>query len=457
MAIAKYTPTYEPSVKANMPKIEPSTYMGIVVDDKITPIKSLVAYVEGAPWSVVYYGQVVAEHNDLREIDTIEPNIYQQYTKTNNLEIRVTSALSDSYDTQTGISTVVGSGHMYGSILPNVNDYFSSDTGDNKTGLFRITNVERKSFNRDSVFYIDYSMVGYTDSNAVSAMLEALETKSTREYFFHKDRLMDGLQPLLRAEETQAIINIKEAYSTIVKDYFHQFFSIKHGTLVLPGQPISIYDTFIVSYLLQIVDSHDAVQIREIKQLANEREYYMSQNQFWKAMLERDYDMISYGNKKMGLIRKGLFNRNSYLYGFAFTTINQLVYPVAPDTTSFGNYDTLPFTADPTLQITETKNIQGSIASLITDTYITQSGTIPIIHTVLTDDYYVLSNNFYNNTAQKSVLEILVKDYMQGKTINMSMLQACLNKYRSWSRLEQFYYGPILLTLFKTASNQTYS
>jgi hypothetical protein len=457
MAIAKYAPTHEPTIKANMPKIEPSTYRGIVVDDKTTPIKSLVAYTEGAPWSVTYYSQVVAEHNDLREIDVMEPNIYQQYTKTNDLEIRVTSPLSDSYDTQTGISTVIGSGHMYGSILPNVNDYFSSSSGDNKVGLFRITNVERKSFNRDSVFYIDYNMEGYTDSSTVSTMLASLETKSTREFFFHKDRLMDGLQPLLRAEETQAIINMKEAYSTIVKDYFHQFFSIKHGTLVLPGQHVSIYDTFIVNYLLQIVDSQDAPQIREIRQLANEREYYMSQNQFWKAMIARDYDMISYGNKKMGLVSKGLFSRNSYLYGFAFTTINQLVYPKTPDVTSFGDYDTLPLTADLTLTIAETKNIQGSIASLITDTYVTPFGTTPIIHTVLTDDYYVLSGNFYNNTALKSVLEILVKDYMQGNTISMPMLQACLNRYRSWSRLEQFYYGPILLTLFKSASTQTYS
>jgi hypothetical protein len=167
MGIAKHNPISAPSVKINIPKIEPKTYQGIVVDDKATAVKSLIAYVEGAPWTVNYYSQVVAEHNDLREIDAAEPDIYQQYTKINDLEIRVTTSLSESNDTQTGLMTVTGSGNMYGSVLPNVNDYFTTDSGDTKKGLFRVSNVERKSFNRDSIFYIDYTLVGYTDSTNI--------------------------------------------------------------------------------------------------------------------------------------------------------------------------------------------------------------------------------------------------------------------------------------------------
>lgn len=457
MGIAKHNPISAPSVKINIPKIEPKTYQGIVVDDKATAVKSLIAYVEGAPWTVNYYSQVVAEHNDLREIDAAEPDIYQQYTKINDLEIRVTTPLSESNDTQTGLMTVTGSGNMYGSVLPNVNDYFTTDSGDAKKGLFRVSNVERKSFNRDSIFYIDYTLVGYTDSTNISDLVTSLSNKVTRDFYFRKDRLVDGLQPLLKSEENQALLNVADAYVTIVKDYYRQFFSLKHGTLVLPGQEVPIYDTFIVGYLSQIVDSQDAVEIREMRELPNEREYYMSQNQFWKAMVERDYDLLSYGNAKMGLIGKKNFSRNSFLYGFALSTIQNIVYPITPDQTTYGSYDTLPKEADPTLVIKETKNKQGSLASLITDTYVTTNATIPIIHPVLIDDYYVLSAAFYNNTAQKSVLEILTKDYLQGNVLDMKMLQKLIDKYRTWSRLEQFYYGPILLTLLKEASISLYS
>lgn len=457
MGIAKHTPVSAPSVKVNIPRIEPKTYQGIVVDDKVTAVKSLIAYVEGAPWTVDYYSQVVAEHNDLREIDAAEPDIYQQYTKINNLEIRVTTPLSESNDTQTGLMTVTGSANMYGSVLPNVNDYFTSDAGDKKIGLFRITNVERKSFNKDSAFYVDYSLIGYTDSSNIGDLVTSLGNKVTRDFFFRKDRLVDGLQPLLKSEENQALLNVAEAYITIVKDYFQQFFSIKHGTLVLPGQEVPIYDTFIVGYLTQIVDSQDAPELKDLRELPNEREYYMSQNQFWKAMVQRDYDLLDYGNKKMGLVSKKNFTRNSYLYGFAMTTIQNIVYPIEPDLTTYGSYDTLPKQADLTLSIRETKNRQGSLASLITDTYITANGTLPVIHPVLIDDYYVLSAAFYNNTASKSVLEILTKDYLQGQTLDMKMLQKLIDKYRTWSRLEQFYYGPILLTLLKEASVALYS
>jgi hypothetical protein len=225
----------------------------------------------------------------------------------------------------------------------------------------------------------------------------------------------------------------------------------------LPGQETSIYDTFIVGYVTQIVDSQDAVQLKELRELPNEREYYLSQNQFWKAMLERDYGLLSYGNVKMGLVNKRNFSRNSFLYGFALTTIQNVVYPVEPDQTTFGTYDTLPKTVDETLTIRETMNRQGSLASLLNDTYVTATATIPIIYPVLQDDYYVLSSAFYTNVGQKSVLEILTKDYLTGQTLDMGMLQKLIDKYRSWSRLEQFYYGPILLTLLKEASRSLYS
>jgi hypothetical protein len=353
--------------------------------------------------------------------------------------------------------SVTGSGNMYGSVLPNVNDYFTSDAGDKKIGLFKISNVERKSFNKDSAFYVDYVLVGYTDSTSISDMVSSLVHKTTRELFFRKDRLIDGLQPLLKTEENQALLNVTEAYHTIVKDYFKQFFSIKHGTLVLPGQEVSTYDTYIVGYLSQIVDSQDAPELSELRELPNEREYYMSQNQFWKAMIERDYDLLSYGNPRMGLVSKKSFGRNSFLYGFGLSTIQNIVYPIEPDTTVYGSYDTLPKTVDLTLTIKETKNKQGSLASLITDTYVTANSTLPVIHPVLIDDYYVLSSAFYNNTVQKSVLEIQTKDYLQGNSLDMKMIQKLIDKYRSWSRLEQFYYGPILLTLLKEAGKSLYS
>jgi hypothetical protein len=457
MGIAKHNPASAPSVKVNIPKIEPTSYQGLVTDDKVTAVKSLIAYVEGAPWTVDYFSQVVAEHNDLREVDAAEPDIYQQYTKIHNFEIRVTTPLTESNDTTTGFMSVTGSGNVYGSVLPNVNDYFTSDAGDKKMGLFRVTNTERKSFNRDSVFYMDYVMVGYTDSTAIADLVASLGNKVTREFFFRKDRLIDGLQPLLKAEENQKLLNVSDAYVTIVRDYFKQFFSIKHGTLVLPGQEVSIYDTFIVGYLTQIVDSQDAPELKELRELPNEREYYMSQNQFWKAMVERDFDLLSYGNTRMGLISKKILTRNSYLHGFALSSIQQLVYPVQPDETTFGTYDVLPKTVDATLLIKETKSRQGSLASLITDSYVTATASIPVIHPVLIDDYYVLSAAFYNNTASKSVLEILTKDYLQGNALDMDMLQKLIDKYRSWSRLEQFYYGPILLTLLKETSISLYS
>jgi hypothetical protein len=91
------------------------------------------------------------------------------------------------------------------------------------------------------------------------------------------------------------------------------------------------------------------------------------------------------------------------------------------------------------------------------NTLVKDTTTYSLIHEVLVDDKYVLSESFYAATAQQSVLEILVKDYLKGNSLDLSMLYAVTDKFRQWKRLEQFYYGPLLMTLIKEADRAQYS
>jgi hypothetical protein len=129
MAIAKFKPGARPSVEPNLPKLAPKEYKSPVRDEKVVPVNKLVAYVSGTEWSTNYYSQLTAKSNDLREVDPGEHPVYQQYTLINNYSIRVTNALESTYDNTTGISKVSGSGTLFSFIIPNVNDYFTSDAG----------------------------------------------------------------------------------------------------------------------------------------------------------------------------------------------------------------------------------------------------------------------------------------------------------------------------------------
>lgn len=454
MPIASRKPTAEVPTQPELPKIQSSAHKSIVYDDRNLPLHSLIAYIEGAPWSVDYYSQVVNQHNDLREVDSAQPGMYQQYHRVLSLEIRVSSALSTSYDADRAITTVSGSGLMYPFLIPNVSDYFITDTANNQKAIFRITQVDRKTFNLDSAHAIEYELVGYVSSN--QEIVESLQSKTIRSYTFSKERLVEGLAPTLKTEEFEQITNLKVLYRELTQYYFKTFFDRRYFTLVIPGQMYAFYDPYLVNYVLQIVDSFDAPEIRSIKQLPTDGDVYMRQSQFWELLMHRDYNGRRLCNQEMGFVHKHLFNQSPWLGGMLFSNIDYVVYPSLPDTsTKIGQaHDIKTQSLEDLIQTT---GFKGTLENAIDNQYVTDSKTYDLKHEVLIDNKYVLSQSFYDDLVNQSVLEILVKDYMKKQTIDLNMLYAVCNQYRSWNRLDQFYYGPILMTLIKQVDRAQYS
>lgn len=454
MPIASRKPTAEVKTQPELPKIQPKDYKSVVYDDKHQPLHSLIAYIEGAPWTVDYYSQVVNEHNDLREVDSAQPGVYQQYHRILSMEIRVSSALMTSYDAERAITTVTGNGLVYPFIIPNVSDYFVTDTADNQRAIFRITQVDRKTFNLDSAHAIEYELVGYVSNN--QEIFQSLETKTIRSYNFSKDRLIEGLSPILKSDEFEKVTNLKVLYKELTQYYFKNFFDRKYFTLIIPGQMYAFYDPYLVHYVRQITDSFDAPEIRSMKQLPTDGDHYMEQSQFWELLLNKDYNGRKRCNDQMGMVHKHLFNRSTWLGGLLFTNIDYVIYPIEPDT-SKNIGETCDIKVVSLEELIETTGFKGGIESAIDNQYVTDTKTYALKHEVLHDAKYVLSNSFYQDLPDQSVLEILVKDYMKKQALNLNMLYALCNQYRAWNRLDQFYYGPILMTLIKEADRAQYS
>lgn len=454
MAVASRKPDSAPSVVPNVPQIQPKDYKSVVYSDDNVPETSLIAYIDGAPWTVNYYSQVVSRDNDLREIDPTQPATYQQYQKIIGLEIRVQNEIGTTYDSESAITGSTGNGVIYPFMIPNINDYFVTDAGDTRKGIFRITNVERKTFNRDSAYAVDYELIGYVEVEA--EIFAALEDRSIRTYHFSKDRLIENKQPMLKEEDYQTITNLKVLYKNLVKYYFKTFFNRKYMTLVVPGQDNAVYDSFLVNYVMRLVDTFDAEEIRGVRMIATDNDPYLAQPQIWQCLFEKSFDTLAYSNQKMGLVTKNLFNRNPYLQGLAFSNIDYIIYPNNPDTSLLveSNPDSKYISID---RLQATKNTQGSIASMLTDVYTDTATSRSLIHPVSTDDYYVLSQSFYNDLQTMSILEILVKDYLKRQALDLKKLTALMTKYPKWCRLDQFYYGPILMTLLKDADAAQYT
>lgn len=453
MPIASYKPNANPVIPVSQPKVEPSNYKSIIYSDDNVPLSSLIAYIEGSPYICDYYRQVVAEGNDLREIDHGQANIYQQYERINKLEIRVSSALNSSYDSNTGITSVTGAGIIYPFMIPNIADYFTSDAGNNRQGLFRITNVERRTFNRDSAFYVDYELVGYID--AVQALYDDLTSKVIREYHFSKERLLEGLQPVLRTQQYQQLDSLSAIEYEITNFYFKTFLNREYMTLLIPGQTLAIYDSLLTDFIFKIVDSFKYYEMRTLRQYSIDNNPFLKQPQLWDLLIRKDFNGLASCNQKMSQVTKYAFNPNGFIHGIYFTNVDAIVYPTTPDLTALlqshaeARVVNLEVLDEPT-------NVHGTLADLISNQYNAGTTTYPYIHTVTVDDYYVLSSDFYNQTSNMSLLEILVKDYIKQQTINIDYLLALCNHYTTWGRLEQFYYIPLLILLIKEANRSSY-
>ncbi len=456
MPIAGYKPTVDPiAIEPNLPKTEPTNYRSIIYDDKNQPLQNLIAFVEGSPWSVDYYSQVVSKNNDLREIDPGQPNVLQQYQEIKELEIRVGSPLSTNYDNDTGITTVTGDALIYPFLTPNVLDYFVSDAGDNRRGIFRVTSVERKTLKRDSVYLISYDMVGYVETDPL--IYDDLISKTIANYHFSKDRLIEGLSPTLKTADYNKITSLQSTYKQIVKRYFRTFFNREFFTLVLPGQSYAIYDSYLLDFILKIVDQTDADEIRHIKQLPTDQDLYLNQPQFWELLLDRDVSMIDEVNRRMAIANKSMFNANSYMHELRFTNIQYVIYPLDTDDSILIDGHAVKKSTLTTPDIIEVVGHSGSIADVLTGSYNDGITTIPTIKLVTIDDNYVLSSDFYNGGTNLSLLEQLTKTYIQGLTLDLDKVYELANNYENWGRLEQFYYGPILMTLIKQTERDTYT
>ena len=440
------TPTIQPTAAT------PPDYRGVVVDNFIKPVESLLSYVSGYPWTINYYRQLVGEHNNIREIDLTAPDLYQSYEKIEGLEIRVQSPLQDSYDAETGITTYTGSAVIYAFIIPNTFDYFIADAGNSRYALFKVTNVERNSVRTNTVWTVEYCLIGYLDTR--QDIYDALTSRTVATLHFDKERILDGNNPLLRDDVYALLKNCKANYGRVLGYYIEKFYSSRNACLAIPNQIDTIYDFYLNSFILKIIGMDEAPEITYLRDPEYDGDEVASQPTIWDALLKRESYVLNEAVTDMTLVRRQAFSRNPHLKGIFLSGMDYIVYPNSKDA-SLLEYRTAKEGAD--MELDKTLRSHRQLSQVPSYTYQLNSGTVPTIPVLNTLDSYVLPVSFYTDPSiGNSVLEILVKDYLNKAAISLTMLDRLTNDFFKWERQEQFYYGPIILLLIRTVITEAY-
>lgn len=432
MPIVQEDPAQRPVPKPDIPQIAKDVVKLNVVDTNYVPQQSLLTSIEGSPWKVDFYSQVIADDNGLHGQGVTRDAVYQQYKLTRGLIIRVTSPLTASQDTEQKTMLVEGSATMYPGIVPNEGDMFVADIGDGRAGIFQIKHSERKTIFKDTCYAIEYVLIDY----ATEERLGDLVSKVVDTMYFVMDFMDYGQTPYLHTTEYVALRELQLRSEELVEEYFWRFTNVDRKTLLLPNQKFRIYDAWLTPFMMRAFTLWDVRVGRDNRVLNVQDDPVMALPTLWDALSRQDPKVLKRASNKVGLVSSRSFTNEPLYEGIYYSGVSYVVYPTNPVTGSQFEYDEA------------LKSVNDAL--IVPSGYATPAGGY--IKPVFVDDSYVFSQAFYTQApVGQSALEVQTWAYLNNKPLDHQLLVGMLNDIANWGELECFYYIPILLVLIKAS------
>lgn len=455
--------TFKPTVTAREPFVDSSVVAEPrkheIYDHKETPLWSLDSFMSGSPWELLaYFSQRLGKNDTTKKLDLNSTPAYQSYTKIEKLEILVQSALSPAFRDKEQIMEVTGTASIYSLLTPNVDDYFLATSNLAKLGLFRIVNVNRRTFERESIHAVEYMVEKEITEN--DPEYKDLMRKAVSTFVFSKQRLIENRNPLLLKHTYTKIANLQDLYKSLVTNYFSSFFQTVSSTLLVPGQTMKHYDPMLTDFICQIVSTRDAPQLQRMHLFSLDNDQSFKIDNIWSLMLKRGIENLPYLVQTMGKLSPLSMHTSFYGRSGNFGNADYFICPKLFDTSSYPVRELIPQTTQisqgEVLNFKRTNTYGGGELDSETVVYNNGGVEIPVYTPIHTLDTYIFPKSFYEG-EKKTLIEILTMDYIQRASINLDMLLFMTSYYQKLERLEQFYFGPILMTLLKEADRGAYA
>jgi hypothetical protein len=450
-------------------------YKGVTVDTTLTPVAQLLTHVEGSSWTVNYYSQVLDADSQVTGQALGQYAVTQQYKLIRGMELKVTTPLSAVVDNEQKTTSYTGTATVYPFVRPNQGDMFLADVGAGREGIFEITTVTPLSIYKQTCHTIDYRMIDFSD---VGTRRQDLENKTVETLQYVRDFLTYGQNPLVFEEDFTQLQQLRRNFKLMVKQYFDSFFSQEYGTIILPGQTLPTYDPYLVKALLTCFTMDDNPKVMNVRCLNVEDDQAFQATTLWTALIEREKKYLLDAFTQYGLVYAYEFSGNAMHEGIRYSGMARVVYPLDPVlTVDYNQQPPTKLVSGETLEIAPPKmtpaarmnpNVQwldNSLPDVLTG-FASGQGLAdapqlppppPYIHNAMMDGYYVFSQAFYNNDCTpgaQSQLELLVRQYLDGKALNyraLAELSDSVSRGGLWTSMSRFYYVPILLILIRSA------
>lgn len=387
-----------------------SSYRDNVVRSKDTDINALLPFIQGNSWVVDFYLDISGgdQANTGFSLNADEGQIFQQYHRIRDMEIKVTTPLSSEHNPETGNMYYEGTANFYARVKPNEGNVFVADIGDGRTVLFEITRAVPKSVLKNTVYEISY--VSKHEVNA--EVNRVLESSTVKTSIFVRESLFGLSRGFFSSEEHSLYLKAKKALSDIHELYGRFFQDKTNNTLMMTE--LNHYDPFVVNFVNHLPKDN----------LNNSQRY-----------------------------REMVIDANGLELGSIYQTLLGEVWPEHKSVVKYRH-----------ASVRELKGpyIFGGLTVSLISTYTDRLPPVPLEHPVMREvpetlplyhtlvkDWYVFTPEFYTIERPMSVLEREVVGFIKGKTVDLPAVTELAEslKVDTLTEEERFYFTPLVMFL----------
>lgn len=387
--------------------------------NKDTDITDIIQYVEGSKWEVDYFIQIRDVNDEPILPDVNVSNTVLKYNRINRLLLVVQDELNNANPND----PISGTAIINSGIVPNYGDVFKVTLLGGREALFIVNSVGKKIYDVHEVYNISYTLQVFLDTDTV--MYNDLVYKTIKEYIYDKDYISDMSSPIILASDYVKKMDLKSYPRKILNYYLNTFLNKDLNVLSLPTESSVYVDTLLNDFLFKIVNHDDHSDIIKI----NRVEYTNPRlkDTVWDVILDRDIDALSYTEKDLGFKYTPSTSSNPNARHIGYLGVNFIV-------------DMLFGSPALNVDVIENPKYDANHVKLIGDD---KNG-------------YIFSDSFYNNITTDGLIEEALLNYINGDLITDDIITPLLDSYTKWSRIEQFYFIPLLLIFITDKVRNTY-
>jgi hypothetical protein len=219
---------------------------------------TLMGYADGAPIEIEYYHRIAPIVSQTGEIDytIFRHSVHDEYSLIHDFELRLEGQLDISYDEETTIMTIVGSGLTYPGLNPYVGDVFLYALPDNQIGIFIIDNVTRLSIQQGTYHKVSFRLVEYADEELGN--VEKLNQSVSEELYFDKQKYLSHNATLLTTDSYIHLRTLRRYRELLVQHFFQTYYYKEYNTVMrLDG----VYDPYVVEFIQAKVSYLDVPEL----------------------------------------------------------------------------------------------------------------------------------------------------------------------------------------------------